>query len=474
MGRLVRITMIVLCCSQISVWAEPTAAIHETCIALSTANALSHIRTDSTERSAFEVSRELVLTFGPRPAGSPAEHASAEWAASALRSMRLDAVQSQAFTFEGWQRGTADLSVLSIIPIALPVSALGGSSATPPSGIEAPVIGFSDLKELDAAPIDAINGHVVFLNVRMRRTRDRSGYQEAVTARRDGAVHAARKGALALIIRSIGTDQERVPHAGWSRSASDVPRIPAVALSNQDADFLVDYMKLKRSATVRIRSSAQAVPSMTSQNVIGQVSATPQTRKTVLMAAHIDSWDVGMGAEDDAAGVGVVVSGLQRLLPYRALLRRNVRVVLFGAEELGGVGAEAYAKRSSVDVQHVVAVEADLGSGALWRLQLPDPRHLRAIDTLLADVVKPYGAELSLDAKAFGGTDVEPLSTTGTALYDLDPDASVYFDIHHTDRDALGRVSKENLDRQSRAFAAWALLMATTPDACLKNEAPDR
>jgi hypothetical protein len=421
--------------------------------------------------SGYEVTREVVLNFGPRPAGSPAEKAAAEWAASKLQSMGLDVVESQSFEFAGWQRGVADLTVLGNSPISLPVAALGGSSATPPSGTEAPVVRFSSLIELDGAPTDSIRGRIVFLDVHMRRTRDRAGYREAVVARRDGAVHVARKDGLALIIRSIGTDHERGPHAGWSHGADDVSRIPAVALSNDDADFLADYLTLKGSAMVRLHSSAQSVPGMTSQNVTGQISATPATRDTVLIGAHIDSWDLGMGAEDDGAGIGVVMSAMQHLLPYRTLLRRNVRVVLFGVEELEGVGAKAYAERSSTTTHHVVAAESDLGSGRMWRLQIPDPAHPSPIDILLAKTVKPLGIDLSLQAPAFGGTDVEPLTATGTALYDLDPDASNYFDIHHTERDMLGRVSKQNLDIQSRAFTILALLTATAPDMCLTKVA---
>jgi hypothetical protein len=448
--------------------AKPIASPMGVCASPSVMHALTQLRNpDPAGPSGYDLTRELVLNFGPRPAGSPAEKVAAEWTAAQLRSMGLDVVESQSFEFDGWQRGTADLTVLGNSPISLPVAALGGSSATPPSGSEALVVRFSSLAELDAAATESVKGRIVFLDGHMRRTRDRAGYQDAVVVRRDGAVHVARKGGLALIIRSIGTDQDRGPHAGWSRGADDVYRIPAVALSNDDADFLADYLTLKGSATVRLNSSAQKVPAMTSQNVIGQISATPATTDTVLIGAHIDSWDLGMGAEDDGAGMGVVMSAIQRLIPYRALLHRNVRVVLFGNEEQGGVGAKAYAEHASATTHHIVAAESDLGSGRVWRLQIPDPTHPSPIDMLLAKTVKPLGIELSLQAPSFGGTDVEPLAATGTALYDLDPDASEYFDIHHTERDMLGRVSKQNLDVQSRAFAILALLTATAPDTCL-------
>lgn len=461
------LTVGILCLSPV-LPAKPIPSLAVACVSPAVTRALAQLQNPNrVAPSGYDITRELVLNFGPRPAGSPAEKAAAEWVSSKLQSMGLDVVESQSFEFDGWQRGAADLSVLGNPPIALPVAALGGSSATPPSGTEALVIRFSSLAELDAAAADSIKGRFVFLDGHMRRTRDRAGYQDAVVVRRDGAVHVARKGGLAMIIRSIGTDQERRPHAGWSRGADDVSRIPAVALSNDDADFLADYLALKGSATVRLNSSAQKAPGMTSQNVIGQISAAPTTTDTVLLGAHIDSWDLGMGAEDDGAGIGVVMSAVQRLIPFRALLRRNVRVVLFGNEEQGGVGAKAYAAHSVTTMHHVAAAESDLGSGRVWRLQIPDPLHPSPVDILLAKTVKPLGIDLSLQAPAFGGTDVEPLAATGTALYDLDPDASTYFDIHHTERDMLGRVSKQNLDIQSRAFAILALLIATTPDTCL-------
>lgn len=438
------------------------------CVAPEVQTALKQLQRLSTDESpGFAVTRDLVLNFGPRPAGSLAEKAAAEWAVVQLTALGLDSVQSQPFEFEGWQRGTAELTVLGVVPIVLRVAALGGSTATSAVGIEAPVVRFTSLAELDAAPPDTIKNRIVFLDGRMRRTRDRSGYKEAAVIRRDGGAEVARRGGLALVIRSIGTDHERAPHVGWSRAAADVPRLPAVALSIEDADFLADYLEMKGEVKVRLYSSAQAVPSMTSQNVFGQLTANPVTADTVLMGAHLDSWDLGMGAEDDGVGVGVVVSAMQRLVPYRALLRRNVRVVLFGNEEQGGVGAKVYAERTSASIRHVLAVESDLGSGRVWRLQIPDPAHPRPIDSSLARALKPLGITLSREAPAFGGTDIEPLAGSGTALYDLDPDASDYFDIHHTERDMLGHVSSENMDQQSRAFAILALLTATAPNDCM-------
>jgi len=446
----------------------------DACLSPALAGAVANVRSQgSASPSAYAVTRELVLGFGARPAGSESERAAAIWAASKLRSLKLDRVETQAFAFDGWERGSAALEWQGEVPVALRVAALGGSTATPPEGLRGQLVRFSSLTELDAAPVDAVAGRIVFLDVRMRRARDRSGYQEAVVVRRDGATHVARKRGIGLVIRSIGTDDERAPHAGWSRGAADVARIPAVAASNADADFLAEALAGRVSANVLLRSSARTSPGLVSRNVIGQIDARASTRETVLLGAHLDSWDLGTGAEDDGAGVGVVVSAMERLLPYRGLFRRNVRVVLFGAEELGGLGAEDYAKRSAAMAHHVVAAESDLGSGRPWRLQMPDPARPRAVDRTLADALAPFDLAAS-SGRAFGGTDVEPLSAEGTAFYDIDPDATNYFDVHHSERDTLGRVSRPGLEAQSAAFATLALIMASAPDDCLQPAAAHR
>jgi len=274
------------------------------------------------------------------------------------------------------------------------------------------------------------------------------------------------------VIRSLGTDGNRLPHVGMTRYAPDATPIPAFALSVPDANLLALMLARAGTAKLRLYSSAQLQPGATSQNVIGDIIAPVHTPDAVLLAAHIDSWDVGNGASDDASGVGVMLAVAAIVHAHRAVLRRNVRVVLYGAEEFAGAGARPYADAIGDMATQVAAIEDDLGSGRLWRLQLPRTDDSSGIVPVLENALAPLGVELAREHAAFGGTDLEPLGARGVPLYDLDADASAYFDVHHTANDTLAHVSADGLRQHVSAFAAFALLMAGAPAECLPGPVP--
>jgi len=421
------------------------------------------------EDRAYEWTERLVIECGPRLAGTAAEQHAAEWAMTEMGDAGLANVRAQPFAFTGWTRGEARVDVVAPFQQTLSAAALGGSVGTPSEGIEASVVRFPDVATLEQATTADVAGHIVFIDQRMSRARDRSNYVSARPVRSDAPVIAARKHAVAVVIRSLGTDTNRLPHVGMTRYAPDVTSIPAFALSIPDADLLALMQARAGSVTLRLYSSARQQPQSTSRNVMGDIMAPVHTREVVLLAAHVDSWDVGSGAVDDASGVGVMLAVAGIVRAHRDVLRRNVRFVLYGAEEFGGAGAQAYVDAHVATSKHVAAIEEDLGSGRLWRLQLPRRDDASGVADVLERTLTPLGIELSRDYAAFGGTDLEPLRALGVPVYDLDPDASSYFDVHHTANDTLTQVSAEGLRQHVSAFASFALLLAGVSDECLSE-----
>jgi Zn-dependent M28 family amino/carboxypeptidase len=301
----------------------------------------------------------------------------------------------------------------------------------------------------------------VFIDEKMVPSRDGSSYAVAVKKRVAGASAAARLGAAALIIRSVGTSSDRIAHTGAMRYADDAPRIPAAAISNPDADLLTREIASGEPVSIKFWSSARELPPVVSANVIAEVPGGKLRDQIVLLAAHLDSWDLGHGAEDDGAGIAIVVEAARLIAALPEPPARTIRVVLFANEEFGLSGAQAYARESHASGEQIVAaLEADLGSGAPWGFRADVAASSRAALSTLRDVLAPLDLEYS-DAPAHGGSDLQPLKALGTPVLEIQHDATRYFDVHHTANDTLDRVDSAGLDRHVAAYAALAYLAAT-------------
>ncbi len=411
---------------------------------------------------AFAIVESLTTEVGPRLAGSANDPLAVAWGERTMKALGFDRVWTEPVEVEGWQRIAEHAEILSPTTQPLSLAALGGSPSTPAGGVEAEVVGFADMAALEAAPLGSLTGKIAYIASRMERGRDASGYGVAVKARGDGPILAARRGASALLIRSIGTDHRRSPHTGLVGWLPDVARIPAGALSVVDAEQM-DRL-LARGAPVRIKlviETAVTGPKR-SANVIGEIKGTDPAGEIVLLGAHLDSWDLGTGALDDGAGIGIVlgVAKLIRALPEKP--RRTLRVVLFAAEETGIHGARAYAAAHGEEVgRHVLAVEADLGAGPVWRMKVNFDADGAAVAAALETALKPLQLE-SKRVAAHGGPDVGPMVRKGVPAVDLDLDSSDYFDIHHTAEDTLDKVDPKALDQSVSAYvtAAWIGLQA--------------
>lgn len=411
----------------------------------------------------YEITASLTTEVGPRLAGTPADARAVAWAEAKLKSLGFDDVRKEAVTFPKWRRGAESVTVVSPFPQPLHVTALGFSVGTPKAGIEAEVVEVPTFQALTKMSAEKIEGKIVFINNRMTRTRNGSGYGVAVIARNSGASEAAKLGALAVLIRSIGTDSHRFPHTGVMRYQDGVKKIPAGAISNPDADLLEDMLRRADVVKLRVKLDCETLGEATSYNVIGDMRGRETPEKVVLLGAHLDSWDLGTGAIDDGAGVGIVVEAARLIGQLERRPRHTVRVVLFANEETGLFGAFEYAKNIAGQVEnHVIAAESDFGAGRIWQLQSRVPQDRLGYIAQIASVLAPLEITLGHN-QAFGGPDLIPLRPLGVPLASLQQDGTDYFDYHHTADDTLDKIDPKAMAQNVAAYAAFAYLAAETP-----------
>ncbi len=411
--------------------------------------------------AAYEHLSSLVTEVGPRFAGSPGDAAAVRWAVGKLGSLGFSRVHTQDVLVPRWIRGTDEVTILGPAPQPLVAVTLGGSIGTDEHGVEGQVLEVATLDELNALPAASVAGKIVFINERMERTRDTSGYGNAVRKRVQGPSDAGHLGAVGLLIRSVGTSDERIAHTGGLRYRVDAPRIPAFALSNPDADLLSRQVKADKPVRVRLKSTARELPPTWSANVIAEIPGGERADEIVLLGAHLDSWDITPGALDDAAGVAIVTEAARLISKLEQPPARTIRVVLFANEEFGLSGAREYARLLGEEAdRHVLAMEADLGAGPVWSIgSQVAPEALDAID-VIRDALLPLELEAGGNTES-GGADLSPLLPLGVPVLALKHDARPYFDVHHTSNDTLAKVEQKALDQTVAAYAVAAYLAAT-------------
>jgi carboxypeptidase Q len=415
------------------------------------------------DSTAYQLVESLTTEVGPRPAGSAGDRAAVAWAQREMQRLGFAHVHTVPATVPHWVRGEAEFSVLSPWPQTMPTLVLGGSVGTGSEGVEAEAVMVKDLEALAGLPAGTVKDRIVFFDLRMERTRDGAGYGKAVTVRAAGPSAASALGAVGVVIRSISTSNTRFPHTGATRYTTTSPRIPAFAISNPDADALERQFQSGKPVRLRLRSTARELPPAQSASVVGDIPGTDKADEIVILGAHLDSWDPGVGAVDDGAGVAIVM-GVARLIGgLDAKPRRTIRVVLFANEEFGTSGSQAYLAAHLDDAdKHVLGFEADLGAGPVWRLSSRvNPNQLAAVDQIFKAL-----APLKLargDNEAKGGSDLDGLAGRGMPILEPGLDASSYFDVHHTANDTLAQVDPATLRQSVAAFAVSAWLGAQFP-----------
>ena len=404
----------------------------------------------------------LTTEVGPRLAGSEAEARARAWAVDTLAEKGFANVRNELFEMDAWERHEEGAEVLSPYPQPLAVTALGGSVPTEDDGLSAEVTLFETLEDLKRAPEGSLSGRIAYVGHAMQRTQDGSSYGYFNEARTAGPSIAAGKGAVGYLIRSVGTDSHRFPHTGSLRYQEGLPRIPALALSNPDADQLERIAEDGKAISVRIKVDSSEVPAAQSGNVIGEVVGREAPEEVVVIGAHLDSWDLGTGAIDDGAGVGITMAALELIKDAGLAPRRTIRLVLWGAEEVGLLGANAYRDQHEGELeQHVIGSESDFGGGRVW--QVTADSQTEEGDALFGEIARllaPIGVAPGSDDQPGGGPDLYPLIAAGVPTLRLHQDGRDYFDLHHTADDTVDKLDAASLDQNVAAFAVFAWLVA--------------
>jgi hypothetical protein len=407
---------------------------------------------------AWDITEGLTTEIGQRLAATEAEARARAWAVKKLTALGFKNVHIETFKMPVWQRGIETAEVLGSASQKLTIAALGNSGSTGAKPVEAEVAFFPTLADLQAAPASAVKGKIVYVSNTMTPTQDGSQYGFFGGARRAGPSVASSKGAAAILIRSIGTDHHRNPHTGVTSWADGAKPIGAAALSLPDADQLERLLK-RGPVTLRVQITAGMKGEAESGNVIADVPGSDPSAGIILVGGHLDSWDLGTGAIDDASGVAITTAAAKRIMDA-GQPKRTIRVVWFGAEEVGGYGGTAYAK-AHANERHVLAQESDFGADRVWKFEVNLPDGAKPIADRLATALAPLGISRG-HGLAHGGTDVGPIINTGVGVVDLSQSGLRYFDYHHTPDDTLDKVDPEQL-RQN--VAAWTTMLAVTANA---------
>lgn len=414
--------------------------------------------------TAWQVVESLTTEIGPRMAGSEADARAVRWAAAKFKSLGYDKVWLQPVSFPKWLRRSEQAEVLGDHQQPLTLTALGGS---PGGTVDSEVVRFADLDALEAAPAGSLNGKIAFVDYRMARAPDGSGYGIGSRVRGRGPSAAIRAGAAAFVMRSAGTDSHRNPHTGNTRFDEGLTPIPSAALAAPDADQLARLVAQGKPIRIRVALDCGWDGTAESFNVIGEITGAKAGRRgkadeVVLIGGHLDSWDLGTGAIDDGAGIAITMAAghLIGRLPKAQRPARTIRVVAFANEEQGLYGGKAYAAAyKNAVAQHQLVAESDFGAGRIYGFNTSAATYAKAAAAQIADALKPLG--ITAMDKGGAGPDVSPIAAEGAAWAWLGQDGTDYFDLHHTPDDTLDKIDPAALAQNAAAYSVFAYLAAS-------------
>ena len=413
------------------------------------------------ESTAYAIVADLTTEIGQRLDGSPHEAAAREWAVARLTKLGFSNVQVEPFTITGFVRGAETARLTRPYPQELHITALGNSVPTPKGGLTAELVYFPSLDALKAAPAGSLTGKIAFVDNQMLPNQDGSGYGPYGQARRQGPAVAASKGAVGAVIRSAGTDHNRDPHTGGTNFPAGSRAIPAGAVSAPDASLIARIAGKSKVMTINLVLEGRPQANMPSGNVIADLPGSDPSLPPILLACHLDSWDLGTGAIDDGAGCAIITAAALRAQQGGKPLR-TIRVLWAGSEELGGFGGIAYAK-AHANEPHALAMESDFGADRVWRVNLNFAPTNKELGTKVSAALAPMGI-VTGPAKAGGGTDVEPMiALQKLAVVDLGQDGTRYFDLHHTPDDTLDKIDPVQLEQNVAAWTAVLRVVANEP-----------
>ena len=400
---------------------------------------------------AWDIVEGLTTEIGARQGGTPAEAKARVWAVAKLKSLGITNARIEEYQMPTWVRGAETALVTAPFAQKMHIAALGNSGSTGDAGLEAEIAFFPTLDALRSAPEGSLKGKIAFVSHAMKATQDGSSYGAFGPARFVGPNIAAKKGAAAIVIRSAGTDYHRNPHTGNTNFEAGVTPIPAGALSIPDGENLERILSRGKPVTMKLTLTPQNLGSQTSGNVIADIKGSDPKLPMIILACHLDSWDLGTGAIDDGAGCAIITSAALRVDKPK----RSIRLLWAGAEEVGIWGGKDYGAKHAGE-PHALAMESDFGAGKVWAVDFNLPESAKPLREKIVAALAPLGV-VPRQQPAGGGADIGAIiAAQKLGIIDLQQDGTKYFDLHHTPDDTLDKIDKAEL-RQN--VAAWAVTL---------------
>jgi carboxypeptidase Q len=435
---------------------------------------MEHLRDRAMKDSfALDELRHLSDNIGPRLSGSPQAQQAVDYVAAEMRSLGAEVSLERAMV-PHWVRGVEEAEIVSWqgqtpgSKQKVVLTALGGSVATPPQGLTAEVVVVEDWQEFHALPAGAVKGKILLFNHKFDKQLAAQGdglnaYVGGVVYRGDGPIAGAEAGAVAVLVRSVGGADFRLPHTGMTRYAPDIPKIPAAAITAEDADLLKN-LSTQGPVKLHLTLTPQSLPDAESYNVIADWRGTDHPEQVVVISGHLDSWDLGTGAIDDGAGVVVSMQAIHLMKDLGIRPRRTVRFIAWMSEEEGSEGAAAYMiDHKDVIANHIGAIESDLGADHPAGIYYSGKSQLGQWLRPVSQVLNSIGAETLVSAPETG-EDIAGLTETGVPSFAPVQDSRFYFNYHHTAADTFDKVDPKHLNENAAVMAVLAYALADSAE----------
>jgi len=423
---------------------------------------IKNLATDVLRNStAYENLRYLCKQIGPRLSGSANAQKAVEATARMLKDAGADTVYLQPCMVPHWVRGNKEQATIRFGggKKALSVCALGGSIGTPKKGLTAEVIEVQSFYELDKMKMEDVKGKIVFFNYPMQPQLVNGGYGDAVRYRSNGPVAAAKMGAIAVMVRSVTYALDNNPHTGATRYNDSVTKIPAIACSTMDAEWVSNLLKTEKNVKLFVKMNCETLPDVESFNVVGEIRGSQKPGEIITCGGHLDSWDLAEGAHDDGTGCVQAIETIRAIKALGLKPKRTIRAVMFMNEENGTRGAAKYAELAGLNnEQHVFAIESDGGGAGCVAIGIDGMPNQEAKLRTWLPLFKPYGV-LEMPGGG-GGADIGPLKKYGTVMGSVNPGGQRYFDHHHAPNDVFEAVNKRELELGAIAMTGIVWLVS--------------
>jgi Zn-dependent M28 family amino/carboxypeptidase len=411
--------------------------------------------------TAWTFTEALTTEIGERLAAGPNDAKAREWVVAKFKALGFDKVWTEPVTYPKWVRRGEHAEILAPYAQPLALLALGHSPGTPAGGIDAQVIGFESFDALKNADANSVRGKIVYVTTNMQARQDGRDYGAGSHVRTAGPSLASQKGAAGFLLRSAGTDHNRLPHTGVTRFDTGVTPIPAAALASPDADLLERELKSGQPVRMKLALDCGIEGEFTGANVIAELRGSKKPDEYFVMGGHLDSWDPGTGAIDDGVGIGIAVGAAHAIAQLPQRPRRSIRVVAFANEEAGLYGGKALAAKYAKDIgRAVLGSESDEGADRIWKITASVKPEARDAVAQIAEVLKPLGVEYDANEPGNGGSDLSQMHAVGMAALSLHQDATRYFDWHHTANDTFDKIDPEQLHQNVAVYAVSAYMAA--------------